>query len=66
MKGPNSLHLNEATIVEAIQEYLDKRMTAFSPKVVSVRIEEGHGYEGRRFIVDTADRTTKEEPRSLP
>jgi hypothetical protein len=37
MKGENELVLNQATIVEAVQEYLCKRMHA-APDVVSVRM----------------------------
>ncbi|MDZ4343257.1 MAG: hypothetical protein U1E51_12590 [Candidatus Binatia bacterium] len=38
MKGNNTFHLNEATLIEAMQEYLDKRMLVYTPKVVSVRL----------------------------
>lgn len=38
MKGSNLLKLNEETMVEAVQEYLTKRMGAtYVPKVVSVK-----------------------------
>lgn len=40
MKGNNELVLNESTIIEAVQEYLDKRMTTFAPKVKSVSYRE--------------------------
>jgi hypothetical protein len=40
MKGDNQLILNTATIIQAVQEYLDKRwmasMTDSCPKVVDV------------------------------
>lgn len=36
MKGNNTLELNTATIIEALQEYLDKRMGEFAPKVTDV------------------------------
>jgi hypothetical protein len=39
MIGSNTLILNVATVTEAIQEYLDKRMFKYSPKVVSVTLE---------------------------
>lgn len=38
MKGNNTLTLNEATMIEAVQEYLAKRMGAtYVPKVTSVK-----------------------------
>jgi len=37
VKGNNTLELNEATLIEAMQEYLDKRMTDYAPKVTSVK-----------------------------
>lgn len=37
MKGNNTLELNEATLIEAMQEYLDKRMTEHSPRVTAVK-----------------------------
>ena len=36
MKGVNELLLNQSTIVEAIQEWIDKRMVDYSPKIVTV------------------------------
>lgn len=36
MKGSNELVLNEATMMEALQEYLDRRMTTFAPRVTGV------------------------------
>ena len=39
MKGVNELLLNEFTIVEAIQESIDKRMVDYSPKIVTVRYD---------------------------
>ena len=38
MKGNNTLTLNEATMIEAVQEYLTKRMgSTYVPKVTSVK-----------------------------
>lgn len=48
MKGNNELHLNEATIIEAVQEYLAKRYTP-TPKVTSVAMEKS-GYD-TTFVV---------------
>lgn len=36
MKGSNDLILNHATIIEALQEYMDKRMGDYAPKVVTI------------------------------
>jgi len=38
MKGNNTLEFNEATCIEAMQEYLDKRMGNYAPNVVSVKL----------------------------
>jgi hypothetical protein len=45
MKGNNELILNESTMIEAVQEYLDKRMTTFAPMVKSI------GYKDHEFKV---------------
>ncbi len=42
MKGSNELKLNEATLIEAMQEYLDKRYTS-KVAVQSVK-QTGSGY----------------------
>ena len=39
MIGINALHLNEATITEAVQEWLDKRMPNENQLVTSVQVE---------------------------
>jgi len=44
MKGNNELILNEATLIEAMQEYLDKRMGEFAPAVKSIKW--GGKYDG--------------------
>lgn len=36
MVGDNEFILNHSTVIEAMQEYLDKRMRKFSPCVVKV------------------------------
>lgn len=41
MKGKNSIELNQATLIEAIQEYLDKRWVRADQEVVSVRAATG-------------------------
>jgi hypothetical protein len=55
VKGSNSLQLNEATIIEAVQEYLDKRY-APNVKVCSVKQTVGAGYpQNDGFIVAVAE-----------
>jgi hypothetical protein len=49
MKGSNELRLNEATIIEAVQEYLDKRLPT-TPVVVK-SIDENNGGYNKTFIV---------------
>lgn len=36
MKGNNELILNEASMIVAVQEYLNKRITLDTPKVVTI------------------------------
>jgi hypothetical protein len=40
MIGNNELRLNEATIAEAVQEYLNKRMGENAPEVQSVKVKD--------------------------
>ena len=50
MKGSNTLLLNQATVIEALQEYLDKR---YEPKVkvVSVNKDASQSYGDDSFKV---------------
>jgi hypothetical protein len=54
MKGSNSLHLNEATMIEAVQEYLDKRMSTHAPVVDGVK-HCGSTYNAE-FLVSVSER----------
>ena len=54
MRGNNTLELNEATLIEAMQEYLDKRMGQFAPLVKGVSVT-GQGYE-KTFNVSVSDK----------
>ena len=38
MIGDNELRLNQATMVQAVQEWLDKRMPDVKPKVISISL----------------------------
>lgn len=54
MKGKNELSLNQATMREAVQEYLDARWKGDEFKVTEVRVTTGpsHGsYEEMGFTV---------------
>lgn len=53
MKGNNELRLNEATVVEALQEYLAKRYTP-TPKVESISAD-SKIYDGSWFIVKLSE-----------
>jgi hypothetical protein len=37
MKGTNTLILNEATMIEVIQQYMDRQFASFSPKVTGIK-----------------------------
>lgn len=55
MRGTNELILNQQTITEAVQEYLDKRMGIFAPSVSSI------GSFGAMFKVVTREKSLIEE-----
>lgn len=61
MKGNNELVLNEATIIAAVQMYLDSLMVKPAPKVESVD-SESSGYS-KSFRVKLTDR---ESPKEAP
>lgn len=54
MKGNNELRLNDATVIEALQEYFDKRFTGAPVNVTSVKREQS-GYEST-FVVQVEER----------
>jgi len=56
MRGNNTFMLNGATMIEAVQEYLDKRMTP-APKVNSVAWGNGDGV----FVVKVQEAPTAGE-----
>lgn len=56
MRGNNTLHLNEATIIEAVQEYLDKRYTP-TPKVTGIDLSSD--YTGKTFKVAVVEEEQK-------
>lgn len=41
MKGDNTIEVNEATMIEALQEYFDKRHVAPLFKVIGVSVASG-------------------------
>lgn len=53
MKGRNELHLCEAEMIVALQEYLVKRMAAFAPIVTGVSLSDR--YDGKTFIVSLSE-----------
>lgn len=50
MKGTNELHLNEATVREAIQHWLDSKM-ATSPKVAGFKKDPSPSMYRNVFVV---------------
>ena len=55
MKGTNELRLNEATMVEALQYWLNAQMAAgMAPAVTGCSVERGTG-SGLEFIVRLTD-----------
>ena len=57
MKGSNDLRWNEATIIEAVQEYLDKRYTP-NVTVTSVK-SESKNYGDGGFLVTVVEKESK-------
>lgn len=43
MKGNNKLHLNQATMIEALQYYLEREMPTNTPKVTEVSQGQSRG-----------------------
>lgn len=56
MKGNNTLVLNEATMIEAIQEYLDKRMPQHAPNVQAVTSAKGASYGLNTFEIEVTEK----------
>ncbi len=64
MQGNNTLTLNAATMIEAVQLWLDSRMQAPVPTVMSVEADT-KGYGSNTFKVELssdADRPAKPQP----
>lgn len=60
MKGNNELHLNTATMIEALQYWLDHVMLQNTPTVTGVKSESGsHGI----FIVNVSGEADRPGPR---
>lgn len=55
MIGNNKMYLNEATIIAAVQMYLDGLMVNGAQKVTSVS-EDPHNSNGKSFTVALTDR----------
>ena len=51
MLGNNQLHLCIAEMMVAVQEYLDKRMTTYAPKVTDVTM-----YKGETFVINLSEK----------
>lgn len=60
MKGSNKIEFNQATIVEAVQEYLNKRLTASAgtQTVQSVSANAVAVYGGGTYTVTIEEKTT--------
>lgn len=57
MKGQNEIELNEATVIEAMQEYFDRRFTISQFKVTAVR---GNSSVPAQFKITTVEHPKKE------
>ena len=52
MKGNNDLHLNEATMIEALQMYLDRLMPNRAPEVKHISKK-----DNAQFVVSVSEKT---------
>lgn len=59
-----TLKVNEATLIEAIQEYLDKRVCEKTAKVVSVKPSGGGGYGANEFTIELEETTPSGEAKT--
>lgn len=50
MRGKNTIQMNTATVIEAVQEYLDRRFMRDAPRVVNF------DKHGAMFVVGVAER----------
>lgn len=62
MKGSNDLILNTATMIEAMQFYLDSKMIPRAPKVTDVKAKaDGHSTQFTVSLDSDADRASQQE-----
>lgn len=57
MKGNNTMVLNPATVIQALQMWLDAKVPVDPPEVVSVEQLSTQGYQGGMFEVKLSERT---------
>lgn len=57
MIGTNSLHLNEATMIEAAQEWLDKRMLNEKQKITSIKVDRINSSQTFEISMETKEAT---------
>jgi hypothetical protein len=56
MKGTNRIYLNQATIVAAVQEYIDKRLTAGAEQQTVLCISTDRSYGGATYVATIEER----------
>ena len=67
MKGNNELILNEATMIEAVQFWLDSRMVQMAPKVTGVNSKNEGFIKTFEIALDAdADRTDPRQKAGFP
>ncbi len=64
MIGMNELRLNEATMIQAVQEWLDRKMPHGAPKVRNVKTDKS-GYD-EVFIVTLVQEVAEPIPVQAP
>jgi len=57
MVGSNELHLNEATIIEALQFWLDAKLKVPVPTVTGVKTNDAYG--SKTFVVSVSSEADK-------
>lgn len=63
MKGRNEIRMNEATVIEAVQEYLDARHSKDSPLVTGfAKVSGSHVISGGdMYVVATEEKEAEDE-----
>jgi len=63
MKGNNELHLNTATMIQILQQWIDSQIPLEPPTVTNVKSEKG---TSETFIINLSGEARRPEPKKEP